>query len=99
MQRFAYPITLTEDETDGGFVVVCRDVPEAVTQGGTLQEAIEEAEGVLEAAIEMRMADGMNTPAPSPRKRGEHLSSRLTWRLTSLHSVAGRCAIIPRSAG
>lgn len=74
MQRFTYPITLTEDDTDGGFVVGCRDVPEVVTQGDTIQEAIEEAEGALEAAIEMRMADGMDIPQPSPRKKGEHLA-------------------------
>lgn len=75
MQRFTYPVTLTPDEKDGGFVVTCRDVPEVVTQGETIEDSISEAEGALEAAIEMRIEDGMSIPAPSAKKRGEHLAS------------------------
>lgn len=33
-----------------------------------------EAAGALEAAIEMRMQDGLDIPIPSARKRGEHLA-------------------------
>ncbi len=75
MQRFTYPITLSPDEIDGGFVVTCRNVPEVVTQGETIEQAIEEAEGALEAAIEMRILDGLEIPLPSSRKRGEYLAS------------------------
>jgi antitoxin HicB len=75
MQRFAYPVVLTADEKDGGYVVTCRDVPEVVTQGETIEEAISEAEGALEAAIEMRIEDGMDIPLPTTKKRGEHLAS------------------------
>ena len=75
MQRSAYPITLAADEVDGGFVVTCRDLPEAVTQGDTLENAIEAAEGALEAAIEMRIEDGLDIPLPSKAKKGEHLVS------------------------
>lgn len=75
MQRFTYPVTLTPDEQDGGFVVTCRDVPEVVTQGETVEEALSEAEGALEAALEMRIADGLNVPAASAKKRGDHLVS------------------------
>ena len=74
MQRFTYPVTLTPDEKDGGFVVTCRDVPELVTQGETTEDAIGEAAGALEAAIEMRIEDGINIPVPSARKRGEYLA-------------------------
>ena len=56
-----------------GFVVTCRDVPEVVTQGETIEDAINQAEGALEAAIEMRIEDDMRIPVPSARKRGEHL--------------------------
>lgn len=73
MQRFTYPITLTAD-VDGGYVVTCRDVPEVVTQGESVEEAISEAEGALEAAIEMRMEDGLDIPLPTAKKRGEHLA-------------------------
>lgn len=75
MQRFTYPVTLTADEADGGYVVTCRDVPEVVTQGETIEDAISEAEGALEAAIEMRIEDGMDIPLPTARKRSEHLAS------------------------
>ncbi len=75
MQRFTYPVTLAADEAEGGFVVTCRDVPEAVTQGDSVAEAIEAAEGALEAAIEMRIADGLDTSIPSKARKGEHLAS------------------------
>lgn len=74
MQRFTYPIILTLDKHDGGYVVSCRDVPEVVTQGETIEEVVSDAEGALEAAIEMRMEDGLDIPLPTPKKRGEHLA-------------------------
>lgn len=74
MQRFTYPIILTLDEADGGYVVTCRDVPEVVTQGETIEDAISEAEGALEAAVEMRIEDGLGIPVPSAKKRGEYFA-------------------------
>ena len=73
MRRFTYPVTLTAEKRGGGFVVTCRDLPEVVTQGESLESAIEEAEGALEAAVEMRIADGMDIPRPSARKKGEEV--------------------------
>lgn len=73
MQRFTYPVLLTAD-AGGGYVVTCRDIPEVVTQGETVENAVEEAEGALEAAIEMRVEDGLDIPAPTARKRGEYLA-------------------------
>jgi antitoxin HicB len=75
MQQFTYPVILTPDKKAGGFVVTCRDVPEVVTQGETTEDAISEAQGALEAAIEMRIEDGMAIPVPSARKRGEHFAA------------------------
>lgn len=74
MQRFTYPVALAADDEDSGYVVTCRDVPEVVTQGETIEDAISEAEGALEAAIEMRIEDGMDIPVPSARRRGEQLA-------------------------
>ena len=73
MQRFTYPVALTPNEQDGGFVVTCRDVPELVTQGETITGAIEAAEGALEAAIKTRIEDGLDIPLPGRRKKGEQL--------------------------
>ena len=74
MQRFTYSVVLTPDQKAGGFVETCRDVPEVVTQGETIEDAVNEAEGALEAAIEMRIEDGISIPVPSARKRGAHLA-------------------------
>lgn len=75
MQRFAYPVTLTADEDAGGYVVTCRDLPEAISQGDALEEALDAAEGALEAAIEMRIQDGLEIPLPSQTRKGEHLAA------------------------
>ena len=40
MQRFAYPVTLAADEDAGGFVVTCRDIPEAITQDDSLEDSL-----------------------------------------------------------
>jgi antitoxin HicB len=72
MQHFTYPVVLTPDKSDEGFVVTCRDLPEAITQGNSIAEAIEQAEGALQAAIESRIEDGMELPIPSRPRKGEH---------------------------
>jgi antitoxin HicB len=51
----AYPVTLTPDETDGGFVVTFVDFPEAITQGETVEEALVEAADALDEAIAGRL--------------------------------------------
>lgn len=73
MSRFVFPVCLMPDKKAGGYVVTCRDVPEAVTQGESVPHALEEATGALEAAMEMRIDDGLDIPMPSPAKRGERL--------------------------
>ena len=75
MQSFTYPVILTADVDEGGYFVTCRDIPEVVTQGETVEDAINESEGALEAAIEMRIEDGMEIPRPTAKRRGEHLAS------------------------
>ena len=71
MIRFTYPARLTPDRKDGGYVVTFRDLTEAITQGDSVEEALSEAEGALQAAIEGRLEDGLDIPAPSPLKKGE----------------------------
>lgn len=73
MLRFTYAVKLTRDRRDGGYVVACRDLPEAITQGETVEDVLSEAEGALQAAIEGRIEDGLEIPAPSAPKRGERL--------------------------
>ena len=67
---FAYPVTLTPDEVDGGFVVTFRDVPEAITQGEDVPDALVQAADALEEAIAGRIRNGDEIPVPSA-SRGE----------------------------
>ncbi|WP_295443292.1 type II toxin-antitoxin system HicB family antitoxin [uncultured Thiodictyon sp.] len=68
--NFVYPVTLTPD-ADGGFVVTFRDWPEAITQGETRNQAMEEAADCLEEAVAARIDDRAEIPLPSPLQAGE----------------------------
>jgi antitoxin HicB len=64
--EFTYPVTLMPDEADGGFVVTFKDLPEAITQGETMAEALAEAADALEEAVAGRIRRGDPIPDPSP---------------------------------
>ncbi len=64
MARFVYPVVLTPD-VDGGFVVTFPDFPEAITQGETVFEALEEAADCLEEAVAGRLRRDGSIPMPS----------------------------------
>jgi antitoxin HicB len=68
-----FPVTLTPDKTDGGFVVTFRDIPEAITQGETMEEALTMAHEALETAMEFYFEDKRAVPTPSKPKRGQHV--------------------------
>ena len=70
---FMYPITLTPDKTDGGFVVTFVDIPEAITQGDTKAEALTAAKDALESALDFYFEDKRAVPAPSKAKRGQNV--------------------------
>jgi len=73
VHEFAYPVILTADETDGGFVVTFPDLPEAITQGEDTAGALEEAADALEEAIAGRIRRGDGIPQPSTADAGELL--------------------------
>jgi len=60
-----------EKQVDGGFAVTFRDIPEAITQGDTREEALAEAADALVTAMEFYFEDQRPVPAPSKAKRGE----------------------------
>ena len=70
---FKYPVTLTRDKKDGGFVVTFKDVPEAITQGDTVPQALAAAKEALESAMDFYFEDKRAVPAPSKPKRGQHV--------------------------
>lgn len=69
----AYPIELIEDT--GGFVVLFPDIPEAMTQGDTLEEALDMAQDVLLSAMDFYFEDKRPVPMPSKAKKGQHTVS------------------------
>ena len=66
-----FPIIVTKDE--GSFVVTFPDIPEAITQGDTEEEALQMAQEALETALEFYFEDKRPVPEPSKPKRGQRL--------------------------
>ncbi len=69
----AYPATLKPEKGVGGYVVTFRDIPEAITQGETVEEALAMAAEALELAMDFYFEDKRAVPMPSPAKRRQHL--------------------------
>lgn len=74
--RFSFPAILTPDPDDGGYVVTFRDLPEAITQGDSVEEALQEAADCLDEAIAARIDDNLDIPYPSDiEQENEYLVS------------------------
>ena len=71
--RFSFPVTLTTDEVDGGCTVTFRDLPEAITQGENIEDALNEAVDCLEEAIANRVIRRLEIPTPSEANENEYL--------------------------
>src|SRR2546425_7015059 len=72
MDQLVYPATLTPDAQDGGFVATFVDVPEAVTQGDSVPEALHQAADCLEEALVGRIRRRDDIPEPSPVRAGQY---------------------------
>jgi len=68
---FAYPATLSRDAARR-FVVRFPDIPEALTDGATQEEALHEAADALSEALMSRIADSEPIPEPSPVGRNQY---------------------------
>jgi antitoxin HicB len=62
--RYAYPYELAQ-QPEGGFTVTFPDVPEAITQGDTEEEAIAMAEDALVTALSFYTDGNERLPRPS----------------------------------
>ncbi len=67
--QYVYYARLRKDP-DGGFIVTFPDVPEAVTGGATMEEALEMAEDALAVALLGRIEDGEELPDCKARDSG-----------------------------
>lgn len=73
MNVWTYGVAIAKE--DGDFVVSVRDLPEVVTSGSTLDEALRLAGDAVEVAVAGRMDDDMDLPPPSGVRNGEHAVS------------------------
>jgi antitoxin HicB len=72
MNRFQYPVLLTHAD-EGGYVVTCRDLPELVTQGESIDDALEQAADAMDEVFATYLTEGLDLPPPSKARRREHL--------------------------
>jgi len=70
MRTYEYPVLFTGAE-EGGWVITCRDLPEANSQAEDSEDRDEVASGCLQAAIECRIEDGDDLPKPTRARAGE----------------------------
>jgi predicted RNase H-like HicB family nuclease len=67
-----YPASIEPDGA-GRFLVRFPDLPEALTDGATIEEAMDEAADCLAVAISSRVDDGEPVPEPSRVRSGQYL--------------------------
>jgi antitoxin HicB len=80
MRDFNYPVDLIEQE-EGGYLVQFIDLPEAITQGETVEDALNEASDCLEEAIANRMIKKLDIPEP------RHLKTKKIVPLSSTLAI------------
>lgn len=68
-----YPANFEPDDEVGGYVVTFRDIPEAITQGDTFEDAKDMAEDALLTSMDFYFEDNRSVPAPSKPLDGEVL--------------------------
>lgn len=70
-RHFIYPVVLIQ-QSEGGYLLQFPDIPEAITQGESVEDALREAADCLEEAIANRISLKSNIPYPSRPKRNQH---------------------------
>jgi len=73
MIPISYPATLKQDIRGKGYVVNFPDLPEALTDGRTVPEALTEAADCLQEALAGRLVHKQDLPTPSRPRRGQYL--------------------------
>jgi antitoxin HicB len=65
-----YPVILAP-QPEGGFTVTFPDIPEAISQGEDVEDALLHGADALESALDFYIEDGKAIPMPSKAKRGQ----------------------------
>ncbi|HEX6017427.1 MAG TPA: type II toxin-antitoxin system HicB family antitoxin [Burkholderiaceae bacterium] len=72
MNRFQYPVRM-QSADEGGYVVTCRDLPELITQGEDVGDALEQAADAMDEVFATYLSKGLDIPEPSKPRRQERL--------------------------
>jgi antitoxin HicB len=72
METLAYAVRLAPAK-EGGYVVTCRDLPEVVTQGDDLDEALAQAGDAMDEAFAALIDDEEDFPEASAPRKGEYV--------------------------
>src|SRR5580704_2052841 len=67
-----YPVRLKAAE-EGGYIVTFPDIPEAITQGEDIEDALRHGADALESALDFYFEGRRPIPIPSKPKRGQRL--------------------------
>lgn len=65
MRKLKYSVVLIPDEESGGYTVEVPDLPGCITEGDTVEEALEMAEEAIEGFLVVLKEDGDPIPKPS----------------------------------
>jgi antitoxin HicB len=90
MPMIAYPAKLTRDRISGGYVVTFPDIPEAITEGDSIEESLEHAADALESAMDFYFEERRAVPVPSPIRKGMYaveLPSSVTAKILLLNAM------------
>ncbi|SFF27373.1 antitoxin HicB [Fontimonas thermophila] len=63
-------MALLEPQPEGGYTVTFPDLPEAITEGDDIEQALFNAAEVLSLVLEQRLADGAPIPSPTQTEGG-----------------------------
>lgn len=87
-----FPVKLSPAE-EGGFVVTFRDIPEAITQGDSEEEALDMARDALVTAMDFYFEDKRLVPLPSAPEADEllvELPPSLASKVLLLNEMIGQ---------
>ena len=64
---------MLKPDENGGYVVTCRDLPQLITQGEDIADALKEAADAMDEVFAAYRIGGRSFPKPSRKKRGEYI--------------------------
>jgi antitoxin HicB len=67
-----FPVKLLK-EPEGGYTVTFPDIPEAITCGTSVEDALQHAKDALESAMDFYFEDRRPIPSPSRPKKGQYV--------------------------